>query len=147
MRILATTYNGRTTWTCVIDGMALTSDAELSEAQWQALAEAAQVNRMEDTPMSIETVVQAKEDSPIEAAFKAERDELKVQAITYICQHPQCDVVDLLAHLGQGALIAPAGLLMSYIVGAAQSGMIADSSFEAFRDFIATKTLEELMAI
>ena len=39
MRIYSTEYKGRTTWACMVDGLTLNSNVELTEAEWHALAE------------------------------------------------------------------------------------------------------------
>ena len=87
------------------------------------------------------------QDSPIEAEFKAERDALKISAITYMHQNPGCTFDELLASIEANGVVSPAGLLSLYVSNAAASGVIPEATFEAFRDWANTLTLEQLMAI
>jgi aspartate-semialdehyde dehydrogenase len=88
------------------------------------------------------------QDSPIEAEFKRQRDLFKVNGIGYIYSNPNCTLEEVLAAVQPLApMISGAFLIQTYIQGAFDNGYIAEATFEAFKNFICSRTLTELMSI
>lgn len=137
--VMRTEFGGHVSWTCRVGDVALTSDTELSEAQWLELAE---IVKVEPQPVASEP----HGDSPIEAEFKRQRDAFKVAAIGFVHQARECSLEDVLAACaGVAPMINGAVLIQTYIAGAAQQGLIAEPTFEAFREFVAGLTIQQLM--
>lgn len=97
---------------------------------------------------SVEILPSVVTESPIEATFKAQRDQAKTTAIMYIYSHPDCTVEDVIASTADVApMLNGEYLLNIYIVGAYTSGFISENTFEAFKIFILSRSIEQLMAI
>jgi hypothetical protein len=77
-----------------------------------------------------------------------QRDAAKMAAINYIFVNPSCSDAEV---LGAASAVAPLidvqYLLGMYVSGAYEQGMIAENTFAAFREFILSRTPEELMSI
>jgi hypothetical protein len=87
-------------------------------------------------------------ESPIEVAFKEQRDAGKIAAISYIYANPNCAEAEAVAAAQAVApLINAAFLLNIYIAQSFEQGFINESTFAAFKAFVLSKTPEELMAI
>ena len=138
-----TEFAGHITYRCRVvadDGRTLDLKGA-ADSDWSAMAQAALA--AVDVVTEPET---AKQDSPIEAEFKRERDAFKVAAIGFVHQARDCSLEDVLAACaGVAPMINTAPLIQTYIAGAAQQGLIAEPTFEAFREFVAGLTLDQLM--
>lgn len=86
--------------------------------------------------------------SDIEKAFQAERDQLKLLAITYIYNNPNCTQEELVAYLSPSeTFVKVSSFIVLYIQGSFERGLILKNTFEAFRTFVLSRTPEELMKI
>lgn len=94
----------------------------------------------------VEPVADTVEDSPIETAFKAQRDAAKVAAIGFIYTNPACTSDHVIAAI---AALAPMlngpYMLGLYMQTSVANGYIETATFDAFKAFILSRTPEQLM--
>jgi hypothetical protein len=147
IRIIKTEYNNNIEYRAYfnIDGknIYLNSKEELSDSEWLNLA-----------PDTIpDDIVEEPEPEPIEwseinESLVDDKDNLKTNFVTYIFTHPNCSYEECLISVGgQAQLVQAAALLNVYIGVCIQKQFIAEPTFTAMRDWMLTKTPQELMVL
>ena len=143
----STTVFEKTTYRALIacdDGVCFdvksTNGLPLSDEEWGEIAQTV-LNNTLIAPIESET-----NDSPIEQEFKKERDEFKISAIGYVHSNPQCSLSDVLeCTSGISQMISHEYLINLYILNSFSAGIINDLTFDLFRDFICSLTVEQIM--